>query len=106
MSTTEDQHPIKALTTDSTDEALGEGVCSRCPDRREDRLDTLSHEDLVETAANPVSRSRIRNRTGWSRSSNAMVKFLACWTNQDPMGCAVTPVTYTRRVPSLMKKST
>jgi transposase len=55
---------------------------------------------------NLVSRSRIKNLTGWTRSSSAMVRFLACRTTQGPIGWAVTPVTCTRRVSSSMKKST
>src|SRR5664280_1020193 len=44
----ENQHPVKALTADGADEALGEGVCSGSPDRCANDADAVSSEDLVE----------------------------------------------------------
>ena len=44
----EDQHAIEALPADSADEALGEGVGTRRPDRRADDPNALGAEDLVE----------------------------------------------------------
>src|ERR1019366_5721209 len=48
MSTTEDEHPVQAFTPDSTDEALGEGVCSGRSDRSSNGSDALGAEHLVE----------------------------------------------------------
>src|SRR5665213_1436007 len=49
MSTTEDEHPVEALSTYGADEALGEGVGLRSPDRGADDPDAFGPEDLVET---------------------------------------------------------
>ena len=48
MSTAEDQHPVETLATDGADEALGEGVGPRSPDRGPDDPDAVGAEDLVE----------------------------------------------------------
>src|SRR5665213_3633258 len=48
MSTTEDEHPVQTFTPDSTDEALGEGVCSGRSDRSSNGPDALGAEHLVE----------------------------------------------------------
>ena len=52
------------------------------------------------------SRSLIRNRTGGSRSARSHEMFLACWVTQAELGLALTPATWTRRVPSSMKNKT
>jgi hypothetical protein len=46
-----DQQPIAALSTDGTDEALGDGVRLRRAERRPDDLESLGSEDLVEGAS-------------------------------------------------------
>ena len=46
-----DQQPIEALSTDGTDEALGDGVRLRRSERRPDDLESLGSEDLVEGAS-------------------------------------------------------
>lgn len=48
ISTTEDHHPVQTFTPDGPDEALSEGVGSRCPDRRTEDPNALGAEDLVE----------------------------------------------------------
>src|SRR5664280_1287135 len=48
MSTTEDEHPVEALSAYGADEALGEGVGLRSSDRGTDDPDALGLEDLVE----------------------------------------------------------
>src|SRR3974390_192870 len=45
---TEDEHAIKALPPDGSDETLGERIGTRSPDRRADDPDALGTEDLVE----------------------------------------------------------
>jgi len=54
MPTTEDQHPVEALTTHGASEALGEGVGPWRSDRGADDSDEV----------NWASRSRIKNFTG------------------------------------------
>src|SRR5664280_751238 len=82
VSTPEDEHPIEAITADGPDEALGECVGPGSPDRGADDADTFCLEDLVEARGDLGVRSRIKNLTGWTRSSSAMVRFLAYWTAQ------------------------
>ena len=41
----EDEHPVETFTPDSADEALCEGVGTRCPDRSSDGPDALRAED-------------------------------------------------------------
>ena len=48
LSTPEDQHPVQTFTSDGPHEALGEGVGSRCPDRRTEDPNALGAEHLVE----------------------------------------------------------
>lgn len=36
MSTSEDELPVQTFAADGADEALGESICTRCPDRRRD----------------------------------------------------------------------
>jgi len=52
------------------------------------------------------SRSLIRNRTRVSRSARSYEAFLACLVTQAESGLALTPATWTRRVPSSMKNKT
>jgi hypothetical protein len=51
MSTTENEHSVQTFTPDSTDEALSEGVGTRCPDRSADGPNALGTEDLVESSS-------------------------------------------------------
>jgi len=48
MSTTEDEHPVQTFTSGSADEALSEGVGTRCSNRSSDDPDSIGGEDLVE----------------------------------------------------------
>ena len=51
VASVEDQEPVEALGADGADEALGEGVRLRRPDRRLDDPDAFAGEDGVEVAA-------------------------------------------------------
>jgi hypothetical protein len=92
ISTAEDEHPVEALTTNRPDEPLGECIDPRCSDRYADDPDASALKTSSKLEVNLASRSRMRNLTGWTRSTTAMVRFLACWTIQDPVGRAVLPV--------------
>jgi hypothetical protein len=48
MPAAEDERPVQALGSDRLDEALGERVRVRCPDRGEDHLRSLRAEDLIK----------------------------------------------------------
>jgi hypothetical protein len=58
----EDRQPVKALAAQCPDPAFGMRPRLRRPYWRLDHLDTLGAEDLVEVAAELLSRSRTRNR--------------------------------------------
>ena len=48
ISTTEDEHPVQTFAPDRADEALSEGVGTRCPDRSPDDPDAFGAEGLIE----------------------------------------------------------
>ena len=56
-------------------------------------------------AVNLASRSRMRNRNRWPASSRSMIRLRASWVSQAPVGCAVTPRMWTRRVACSMTKN-
>jgi hypothetical protein len=47
----EDEEPVEAVVANGADPTLGEGVCVRGLNWREDDLDALGAEDLVESVA-------------------------------------------------------
>src|SRR5439155_17362970 len=53
MSPSQEQEVIEALGSNGSNEALGEGVRSRSPDRGRDDPDVLGSEDLVEGTGEP-----------------------------------------------------
>jgi len=54
---------------------------------------------------NLLSRSWIKNRIGSARSTNVSMMLRACWVAHSPVGFAVMPARYTRRVASSMNTS-
>ena len=58
-----------------------------------------------KAAVNLASRSRMRNRNRCPASSRSMVRLRACWVSHAPVGCAVTPRMWTRRVACSMTKN-
>jgi hypothetical protein len=68
-------------------------------------LDAFCPEDLVEGAAELVSRSWMRNRNGCS-SANSMASLRACWVTQRPSGFELQATYSIRRVASEMTKKT
>jgi hypothetical protein len=48
VTSSDDDHPIKAFTADGADEALGKCVCTRSSGRCADDSNALALEDLVE----------------------------------------------------------
>jgi hypothetical protein len=55
---------------------------------------------------NFASRSRMSHRNGPTRSSKPTSRLRACWVTHAAAGCAVTPSTWTRRVPTSSTNST
>jgi hypothetical protein len=71
---------------------------------------TILMPSLAKTASkarvNLLSRSRTRNRNDPGRSWRAQANLRACRVTQAPVGFAVQPAKWTRRLPSSMKKRT
>jgi nucleotide-binding universal stress UspA family protein len=59
-----------------------------------------------DASVNCPARSRTRNRSRLARSPRSISRFRACCTVQAPSGRAVTPRTWTRRVPTPATKNT
>jgi hypothetical protein len=99
-----DQEAVEELAADRSDEALGDRVGPWRLHRCLDDPDVDRGEDGVEGAVNFASRSRMRNRTRWLVSSMSISRLRACWVSQAPVGWAVTPRMWTRRVACSMTK--
>src|SRR5215211_5107739 len=99
----DDQQPVQALGPRGPDEALGVCVGLWRAERRLDHRDALGAKDLVESAGELESRSRISN--AMSPSAALRLRLRACWATQRPSGFAVAPARWTRRVCSSMKNS-
>ena len=101
-----DQQPVEALGTDGADETLGDRVCLRRSHRRLDDLDPLAAEDRVELAgelAVAVADQEPKRRRPLLDCPGELAGLLS---NQAPLGLAVQPASWTRRLPSSMKNST
>jgi hypothetical protein len=101
-----DEGAVEEFAADAADEALGDGVGSRCPHWCLDDPNIKGGQHSVERAVNLASRSRmwIRNRCpAWSRS---IARLRARWVSQPPVGWVVTPRMCTRRVACSMTKKT
>jgi hypothetical protein len=102
----EDQQPIEGLGADGADDALRDAFAFGA----RTGVVMIWMPSLAKMASksrvNLLSRSRIRNRNGdrWCRSVHA--NWRACWVTQAPVGLAVQPARWTRRLLSSMKKST
>lgn len=87
-----DQDAVGALGTDGTHEPLGKTVRSRDPWRRLDDRDVLAAEHGVE------ARGELRVPVPLIRSLRSMARLRAAWVTHGPVGWAVTPRMWTRRV--------
>jgi hypothetical protein len=106
MSAVRDKEPVEALAADGADEALGDRVRFRCSHRRLDDADAFADEDGVEVAGELAVASRIRNLNRSVCSCRVQANWRACCVAQAPVGLAVQPERWTRRLPSSMKKRT
>ena len=84
MSTTENQHPVETLSAGGPDEPLGEGI--GCPCRVADDPDPFGPEDFVEARGELGVPGTDEEPDRTAPSSSAMVRYLACWTTQEPVG--------------------
>ena len=87
-----------ALTTDRADSPLGEGVRWRCPHWRPPEPDAWEARIAAQVSVKVASRSRTRNLNCSMRSARSMRRVRACWATGSPVGLAVTPRMWTRRV--------
>jgi hypothetical protein len=106
LSTSEDEHPVQHLTPNGADPSLGVGIRPWRPHRRGEHLESLGGKDRVERGGELGVRSRTSNRNRPTRSSRAMSRLRACWATHSPIGCAVTPSTWTRRPATWITNST
>jgi hypothetical protein len=97
---------VQQLTTDRADPPLGEGVRSLCPHWRPQDPDALGGEDRIEGVVTLASRSRSRNLNCSMRSARSMRRLRACWATHSPVGLAVMPRMWTRRVETSSTNST
>src|SRR5919204_3532742 len=107
LATVEDQQPIEAFASERADPPFDVGVRVRCPDRCPYRLHAHVLKDAIECPAlNFASRSWIRNRTRWPRSSRSIRRLRACCSIQAPSGLLLQAMYSIRRLPTWMKTST
>ena len=98
LSSTQEQHPVQQRTTDRGDPPLGEGVRWRCPHWRPPEPDAWEARIAAQVLVKVASRSRTRNLNCSMRSARSMRRVRACWATGSPVGLAVTPRRWTRRV--------
>src|SRR6266550_2829619 len=93
-----DQQPVETLGADGADEALG--VAFAFGARTGVRI--ISMPSLLKTVSksrvNLLSRSRIQKRSGDERSASVQANWRACWVTHAPVGLAVQPARWTRRL--------
>jgi hypothetical protein len=91
-----DEDAAEEFAADAADEAFGDRVGPRRPNRCSDDADVDCGEHRVEHGGELASRSRMRNRKRRAASSRSMARLRACWVSQAPVGWAVTPRMCTR----------
>jgi hypothetical protein len=101
-----DQEMVQALPAHGANPALGDGIGVGRLDRCADDLGADARRMSSKTRVSLLSRSRTRNRTVVVSPSRVARRLWACWATQAPVGLAVTPARWTRRVCSWMKNST
>jgi hypothetical protein len=108
MPAPDEQQPIQARGADGPHPALRVHVCSWRPHWREEHLAALRAEHVIE----PTGELRIPIMEQEAHPSPLVAQhqhqqqLRACWVTQSPLGLAVTPAKWTRRVSSSMKNST
>ena len=103
----EDQPPVETLAADGANEALGKGVGSWGSDRCADGPDPLGAQHFVETGRElgvSVPNHELDGKRALGQH-HGQISGLH-WTTHASTGLTATPLTYTRRVSTSMKKST
>jgi hypothetical protein len=94
----DDQDAVEELAADGADEAFGNGVGPRCPHRRLDDGDVDGCEDGVEGRGELAVAIADEEPESPAGVVESMVRLRASWVSHAPVGCAVTPRMWTRRV--------
>jgi hypothetical protein len=100
----EDQQPVKAFAADAADPALHVSVRVRRAHRRVDDLISSLARSASKARGNFASRSWIKNRTRWSRSSSSIRRFRACCSIHAVSGLLVS-AKYSMRRPPMERKA-
>ena len=106
LSFMEDQQPVQALAAHGADPPFGVGVRPRRPRWTAQDLDPDAGEDGVEAGGELGVSVADQEPEGSARSPSSMRRLRACWVTHSPVGCRVTPRTWTRRVPTSITKNT
>jgi hypothetical protein len=102
----DNQQPVQALGADRPDPAFGVGVGVGRLHRRDQHLNAVRPEHVVE-GARELRVAVVQDEAQPPFSSPSTTSRLrACWVTQPLLGLAVTPARWTRRVSSSMKNST
>jgi hypothetical protein len=102
----DDQQPVQALGPHRPDPALGVGVGVRRLHRRDQHLGALGAAHVVEAAGElrvAVAQHKAQLSSSFAEHQQQVAGLLV---THRPLGAAVTPARWTRRVSSLMKNST
>jgi hypothetical protein len=102
----DNQQRVKTLSAHAADPPFGDGVGVRRLNRCTDDLDPGRAPHLIERPGELGVRSRIRNLNPPACSSRTATRLRVCWATHHPVGWAVTPARWTRRLPSSMTNST
>jgi hypothetical protein len=102
----DDQDAVEEFAAEAADEAFGDRVGPRCPDRRSDDPDVDGGKHRVEGGGEPG----VAVPDEESEAPTGVVKVhagaRACWVSQALVGWAVTPRMFTRRVACSITKKT
>jgi hypothetical protein len=98
------QHPVGQLTTDGADPPFRERP--RRKHRRPQDPDALGAEDGIEAVGELRVAVPDENLNLPMRSPRSMRRLRACWVTQAPVGLAVTPRMWTRRLATSITNST
>ena len=101
-----DQEVVQALPAHSANPALSDGIGVRSLDRRADDLSAEPVPEVVEGSGELAVAVEDQEPDGGGLLIMVAVRLRACWATQAPVGLAVTPARWTRRLWSWMKNST
>jgi hypothetical protein len=104
MPTPSDQEMVQAFLAQGTDPALGDGIGVRRLDRCADDLGADRVPEVIEGPGELAVAVADQEPDGGGLFIKVTARLRACWATHVPVGLAVTPARWTRRVCSWMKK--